>query len=474
MTPLLQRFSQVLRYHQLVEPGQRVLVAVSGGVDSVCLLLLLSRAASELSIDLAVAHYNHGLRGEDSFGDAIFVEQLARRLEVPIVSEEAPANWWQREPGTKMEAARRLRYDFLQRAARELKAQRIALGHHADDQAETVIFHLLRGSGLTGLAGIPMIRGPYIRPLLHFRRPEIEAYLVGEGQSWRHDLSNDSDAYTRNRIRHQVMPLLLSFNPRFVEAVGRASSLLRADAQYLEDQAIREYRRLVDAGRLAIEPLLLLPVTLRRRVLRMFLREVITDLAELGDEPMATYVGLDKTDEILDILKRRPDKTGQITQVAGFHLVKESGFLMLFRELPWAEPVEFMYPVPIPDDIHQARSLKIPEAKGMLEVTRLPKTDGKSSASHVYFDEEILRYGPLFLRNRRAGDRFWPTGLDGSKKVKDYFIEQKVPRRLREQIPLLVAGETVLWVVGHRADKRYLATSQSHGVVALKWHREMI
>ncbi|MZP29332.1 tRNA lysidine(34) synthetase TilS [Heliobacterium undosum] len=467
---MLDRFLQTLHRRQLIEPQQRVLIAVSGGIDSISLLLLFHQAAPQLDLKLSVAHYHHGLRGEAADGDEAFAAALAGRLGLPFYRERAPEEWWTREPGTKMEAARRLRYDFLGRVAKAADADRIALGHHADDQVETVLFHFLRGSGLRGLAGMPIRRGPYIRPLLTFRRAELEAFLQAERQEWRHDASNDSTLYTRNRIRHGLIPLLHDYNPRFAEAIGRTSRLCVDDADYLDEVTSRELARLTNEEGLDAKGLEALPMAIRRRVLRRYI-EAGTGIPDLTP-------GFEKTEAMLQRLTERGGKSGPVDQAGGHTLVSEAGRLRLYKDLPWKADDGFCRPLPEPGEPGRWQSVAVPEGGGRMRIARWNRIDDRDPLEpgerEICLKPSISALGPLVIRSRRPGDWFYPAGGAGRKKVKDYLIDQKVPRSIRQKIPLLTAGEEVLWIIGYRPDRRFLSTAATTPIIVLRWQGKSI
>ncbi|MTV48501.1 tRNA lysidine(34) synthetase TilS [Heliobacillus mobilis] len=470
MNHLLQRFSQSLCRLGINKPRERIVIALSGGADSVCLLLLFKKVSPQFGIELAAAHYNHGMRGKESDEDAAFVAELTNRLQVPLFLETAPLKWWQQEPGTKMEAARRLRYDFLSRSAEQAGARWIALAHHADDMAETVLFHMLRGSGIKGLSGIPAKRGPFVRPLLPFRRKELEEFLKAEGQHWRHDSSNDSDVYTRNRIRHQIMPALLSFNPKLVETLCRNADLLRADAEFLDRECELVYGQVQQEEGLKVQALVDLPLALRRRVLRRFLEP---------ENP-----GSEKTDAILEQLQKNFGRSKIVDQVGGKYLINEGGILRSYEELPWLENQDFFYPIAIPKEKNHSVRLEVPEAEGSLEVTLSTKKPvslmhdegppSKPMKTALQLKAEVLQRGPLSIRNRRPGDWLSLAGRAGRKKLKEFFIDKKIPRQLRDRIPLLTSGEEVLWVIGCWTGCHDTIDQPGQDVITFQWYGKTI
>ena len=245
MRGTVKKITDFISAHHLLRPGMKVLCAVSGGADSMCLLYVLNREKDALGITLSAAHYEHGIRGEESERDAAFTGQVCREMGIELVCEhgDVPAFAAEHHLGLE-EAARKLRYAFLNRCADSLGCDVIATAHNLEDNAETVLFHLARGSGLRGLCGIPPKNGRLIRPLLAVSRDEIEAFLNSEGISWVNDSSNGSDCYVRNRLRHNVLPELRRINPLYAEAVLRTSELLRRDEEALSafaERFIKEY-----------------------------------------------------------------------------------------------------------------------------------------------------------------------------------------------------------------------------------------
>jgi len=283
---------KTIRLHRLVEPGQRVVVAVSGGADSVALLLALRGAAARLRIDVEGAHFHHGLRGADADADAAFVRELCDRLEIPLHlgRPERPI----RGPGLEA-AARRARYAFLAGAAERCSAVRIATAHTADDQAETVLMRLLRGSGADGLKGIRLRRGRIIRPLLECPRADVLDFLAASDEPFREDASNADRRFLRNRVRHEVLPVLAAINPRVRAALARTAAVAQAEANYLERAARHALAGAgtVDEEGLSVAALRHLPEPLQARVVRRWLAGA--GCAHLSYERLRTVLAVAQT-----------------------------------------------------------------------------------------------------------------------------------------------------------------------------------
>ncbi|MDP6180938.1 MAG: tRNA lysidine(34) synthetase TilS, partial [Desulfatiglandales bacterium] len=233
----IKKVKETLSRYGMIDPGDLVIVAVSGGPDSVCLLDILHELKAELAVRLVVAHYNHGLRGGEDESETRFVRHLASAMNFPFETENA-SFFIEGKTASLEERARNARYEFLERLKGKLHAQKIAMGHHLNDQAETVLMRLLRGSGPSGLAGIPPKRDDtIIRPLIELKREEIDSYVKRRELSYRVDRSNFDTRYLRNKIRLELLPLLLEYQPQFVEHLGQLAVILREDDKYLETEA---------------------------------------------------------------------------------------------------------------------------------------------------------------------------------------------------------------------------------------------
>ncbi len=397
-------------WEDLIPPGSRVLCAVSGGADSMCLLHMLSRRED---ISLMAAHFNHQLRGEEADRDEQFVRSWCEEYAIPfhLGSQDVRAEAQRRRMGIE-ETARALRYGFLSQLAIKVKADRIATAHNAGDNAETVLMHLLRGSGLQGLTGIEPVRWKYVRPLLTTSRKEIEAYLIQHGVPHVEDSSNADDTYTRNRVRHQLIPLLEEMNPGFVRRLSSAIPRLRSDNDCLNDLARQIFRQAGRRGEDLVIPIAAVtqaPVPVASRAVRMLLAEA----AEGDWDCSAAHI-----DSVL-ALCGAASPSAQASLPHRLTARREYGLLTLTHDLP-PQPLE-----------------AIPLQEGVNPVPGLPWT--------------VILHSPpwpgLVVRARSPGDRL--TLSNGhTRTLKKLFIDQKAPRWRRDLIPVVADGQGVIAVAG--------------------------
>ena len=428
MRGTVKKITDFISAHHLLRPGMKVLCAVSGGADSMCLLHVLDREKDALGITLAAAHYEHGIRGEESEKDAAFTERFCKDRGIEFICEhgDVPAFAAERHLGLE-EAARELRYAFLDRCAGSLGCDVIATAHNLEDNAETVLFHLARGSGLRGLCGIPPVSGRVIRPLLAVSREEIEAFLVKEGVPWVNDSSNDSDCYTRNRLRHYVIPELRRINPSCAEAVLRASELLRLDEEALSTMAEKIVREHYDGRSLPAEVLLQQPFAVASRAVRLLCPR------PLEKEHVESILALAGSTEL------------GYADVPGLRVRTEQGRLYFaYQEsctLPETEIIPGM-DICLPDAGLRIRAeiLTFPEKVNALLIPFCIKCG------------EI--YGRVKMTSRHDGDAFRPAGRGCTKTLKKLFLEEGLTQCERDAVPVFRDDRGVLGVYGFAVDER--------------------
>jgi tRNA(Ile)-lysidine synthase len=489
----------VLRFiqeHHLVSSQHRLLVAVSGGPDSVCLLHILAKLQQELGIKLHVAHLNHQLRGAESEADARYVSNLAHRMGVPATIEARDVKAYQAEQHTSLEeAGREVRYIFLAQVAKSTGASRVAVGHTTDDHIETILMHLIRGTGTRGLRGLQpstiwqLAQNSLttVRPLLEVSRQETADYCHSHKLVPRIDASNLSLSPLRNRIRHQLLPLLRSYNPGVAEALLRTAHIAADDLTYLN----REITRLWDEVAQEQENVIILdkarvlglPSALRRNLLRA----AIEKLSGLKDIEMCHIEG------VMAALNKSAGK--RITLPGGlifsirydsYLLAPESATLSPFPVLE----AEFSLKVPgetwLPGWRIEAAIIDPSVVKGKSEgeltpsetITPLPLDKGKGIKGIGLINDNLTAYfdldeagDTLIVRARQPGDRFQPLGMSQPKKLGEFMIDAKIPHDWRESIPLVCSPQYILWVVGWRIDDRVKATHNTKQVLRLEFTR---
>jgi tRNA(Ile)-lysidine synthase len=454
---ILSTARQTILAHTMIQTGDAVLVAVSGGPDSVALLHILQTLAPEYSLRIGIAHLNHCLRKSESDRDADFVHSLGRRLKLPCYIAKEDVRSYQRRHQLSLEdAARRVRYKYLDHIAEAKAFNKIALGHHGDDNAELVLMYLLRGSGSLGLSGIPPMRGEKIvRPLINLMRSEILAYIAEKNLDYVSDTSNLDPSHLRNKLRHELLPLLKSsYNPKICQALNRLAAIASADEQWIAELIQPVFEKTLQTktpDRIVLSRELLgqLPKATARRVIRRTLSELIGDLRKIGFSHVDSVVQLAKSDR----------SCGYIDLPARIRIRSERRTLAITREesnLRISHPKRL--PSKFPDyeyEIIKPGKLHIKEAGCYLEFTRLGIADlpdlGHTGQHIAFFDINMLEF-PLVIRNFRPGDRFSPLGMTGSQKVQKFFSNNKVSMADRKRCPLLVSRGKILWVAGYRLD----------------------
>ncbi len=423
-----------VRRHGLLHGGETVLIAVSGGADSVGLLDVLGELRPTLGLTLACVHVHHGLRAEAD-ADADFVRCLCEMLDVPFHLERVAVRCEPPWEGLEAEA-RRARYAALEGRGSALGASRIATAHTADDQAETVLMRLLQGAGPRGLAGIAPARGPFIRPLLDTRREEIVSHLVSRGLGCVEDVTNRDPRFLRNRMRHDVLPFLTHvFGPGVVESLCRGADRIRGLVADLERQARSELRRLATRGPSGI---VFHVAELLRRPEELAVQTLMLAAAELGETRPRRAAAQHAMRRLL--LARAPRRSLRM------------GRLSMERSGPWLRVGPTPLPALVARPLHLPGSVDLTELGLRLDARCLepgPDYAPPDEARRVAFDADRLP-AALGVRSRRPGDRFTPFGGPGERRLKSFLIDAGIPRWERSRIPLLEAAGDIIWVAGVR------------------------
>jgi len=463
---LLQNFRNSVAKRKLFSPGDGVLVAVSGGPDSVALLHLLHELRGEFDLSLEVAHLQHGIRGEAARDDAQFVAALASKLDLPFHLKEIglPQIRSQAGRGNLEALGRTERLRFFAETARKRGLSKIATAHTGDDQTETVLMWFLRGSGRRGMGGIaPMQHFAFpgdpgatftlVRPLLDLTKAQILEYLACREFVFRVDSTNQDPVFLRNWIRAELLPKIHErVDHGFGARIGHQAELYRDEETLLEDVA--QHR--LDAMRggadyLNRAVLLGASKALQRRILRLWIEQARGQLRGID------FVHIDA---LLRLIEEGPAQ-GRLAIPGGWELLREYEKIRLLRPLHGAKPICYSYSLNI------GSNLLVPEAAVEFHSAETSDQRTEAESMEAFFDRLVLTE-PLIVRNFRHGDRFQPLGMTGHKKIKDLFIEKKIPLSLRAGYPLLTAGGEILWIPGLGRSEIARVTGRTAAVVAVK------
>lgn len=419
-----------------VEPGAHLLIGCSGGPDSMALLDLLHRISATYPLVLSVASFNHGLR-EEAAQEVELVRSRAAELGLKFLAGRAGSSAYP-ESGNLQETARELRHAFLEQARADSGAELIALAHHAEDQAETILMNLLRGTGLKGLGGMAPLSGRLLRPLLDLAREKIRAYVEDRGLEFAEDPSNEDPAFLRVRVRTDIIPALTIENPSLIKTLGRLATACRDDEAVLEELTRAQLNGLgrteEEAFRLDRADLTGLRPGLARRLIRAGLKRVKGDLRRIE---------LNHVDQVLDLAAK---ERGRISLPGGLVAVVTGEELTLALETaPALAPLKAQE-IPGPGEYRLSTGvvMRIEETSRTAEPPAEPDS--------VLIDAEALTW-PLVVRPAVPGDRFSPLGMEGTKKLADLYVDRKLDRVARTRVPVVLSGERILWVAGLALDR---------------------
>jgi tRNA(Ile)-lysidine synthase len=438
---LINKVTLAIKKYSMLSGEEKILVGLSGGPDSVCLLYILNNLKDMFSLDLHAVYIDHGLRPEETINEIEFCRKYCEKLSVPFITKVIDVKTYGKEHGlNKQDAARELRYKIFNEVFFDLKAQRIALGHTADDQLETFFMRFFRGSGPKGLSGIPPVRGNIIRPLIETERKDIEEFLDYQKSDYIIDSSNLKKDYLRNRLRLTFIPEIKKINPHIAQTFLRTMDILREEEKYFDIIVTKTLMKLITRKTDSRIELFLSPIEVMDKViLRRVLRRAIDETKGLrGME----FIHIES---IIDLIKlgRQGDR---LYLPKGLRVIKNYSTLIITSESPQRLGA---FTLNVPGEV------VLKESKAVIKASVMDRTDDYGDGKAIaLFDADKLVL-PLTVRARKNGDFFYPMGFGKKKKLQDYFVDEKVPRDDRDSIPVIVSGNDIIWIAGYRGDERF-------------------
>ncbi len=483
---LQNKVLKVIRTNHLIDYGDGVVVGVSGGPDSVCLLHILHSISKVLNIRLYAVHINHMLRGDEADGDEDYTSDLCKKLDIPLTVIRIEIYKVASQMGVSVEeAGRTVRYREFDRVAAEVGAKKIAVAHNKNDQAETVMMHIVRGSGIKGLIGMELSRGKIIRPLLNVYRSEIEQYCKDKSLVPRIDSSNLKSDFSRNKIRLELFPFIdENFNSNITESLCRLSEHALEDNDYLEQCAAKAYEECIsecgsrDCVELNIDKLINLHKAIKIRVIQRAVLQCAGSINGIGSSHLYAISTLANR-RITGTIAELPGGIRAAVSYEVLRIYKEKksmdqdksrcGNKSQYRQVHNELPVQGIS-LPIPGDLYVQEL----GATVRTSVVNALKVDNYNSISYnslvQFFDYELLKRG-INIRNRNDGDIFKPIKSNGTKKLKEYFIDNKIPREVRSNIPLICIGNEVIWIIGYKISDKFKVTENTKSIVRIEFCR---
>ncbi|GBE05103.1 tRNA(Ile)-lysidine synthase [bacterium BMS3Abin10] len=445
---------KTIKKYSLLQHGDSILIALSGGPDSVSLSVILDELKDNFNLSLHALYVNHGLRPEESREEEAFCRRFCDELGIKFHFETVKAKEYSETNRLNLqEAARELRYDAFEKTALKTGADRIALGHNADDQAETVVMRLIRGAGRKGLSGIPPVRGIIIRPLIDIERSEIEAFLSEKHISYMTDSSNLRKDYSRNRLRQEVIPLLQEYNPSLIATINRTADIMREEDEYLEIIVTKTLMRLISRKTDDDIELFLFPLeNMEKPILRRVIRRAVNETRGLRG------IDLIHIEDIIKLIKT--GRAGDSVALPGkIRAVRKYSTLILTALAPLKLKPRVFDP---PGELVLYEDGIVLKA----EIAETWSNDYNGKDTSVFdLDRLVL---PLEVRMRQKGDYFYPAGFGKKKKLQDFFVDEKVPRDERDSVPIVVSGGNIIWIAGYRMDERYRAKEGTKRFLIIK------
>jgi len=461
---LIDKVMNTIEKYQMLAKGDKVIAGVSGGPDSMCLLHVLLGIRESLAIDIVAAHVNHSLRGEDADKDADYVEEFCRSNNIKFEFIKVDVHKISIERGTSEETAGRdIRYEFFERLRREYKADKIAIAHNLNDQAETVLMRIIRGTGLEGLAGIKPVRDSiYIRPLLFCSRAEIEEYCSLYKLNPRIDKTNFESIYVRNKIRLELIPYIeRNFNKDIINVLNRLAQNSKVDSEYLEQEAENKYKMYCtykDYKVIISKEAFHEHEAIITRVIRKAFDRVCGDLRNF--ERLHIY-------QVIDLQKNGTGKQAVFpNNAAAYNNYGEISIYLRSLGSKEEESPPEGYRLQMGENLLKALKLKV-----TLEKHPVKDMLNDDSLNIKYFDYGKVS-GSIILRFRKSGDRFKPLGMTGTKKLKDIFIDLKVPQEERDKTPLICFGDEIAWMVGYKMSNSFKIDKNTKEALKIKIESE--
>ena len=450
---LIERVSHTIRKYSMISRGGHVLIGLSGGPDSVCLANVLDKLKEDLEISLSAVYIDHGLRPKETGKEADFCRGFCKERGINFIEESVNVKEHAEEGGINLqEAARELRYQKLGEISARLGTEYIALGHNADDQAETVLMRLLKGAGMKGLTGIPPVRDRIIRPLIETERSAIEGHLKHNSISYMVDSSNLKEKYFRNWLRLTLMSEIKKKDPAVVREIARTAEILRDEDEYLEIFVTKTLMRLFSRKNDGTIELFLTPLeSIEKPLLRRVLRRAVDAAKGLRG------ISFTNIEDIIDLIIN--GKAGDSLNLPKEIKVIREYSILKISTLKHVKIAKYKIDPPCDFLIRETGAV----INAMYEEKASDPTDGRKE---VLLDAGLLKF-PLMVRPRAAGDHFYPAGFGKKKKLQDFFVDEKVPRDMRDSVPVVFSGDDIVWVAGFRADDRFVPTDKTEKVLRL-------